>query len=197
MFKIPFGAMPGSWGLKGKTREVAKIEYELSGFDKEYALAKIELSEEELRIKKVELLLEHGHISQRQHDFELAELRDDPITTLKVKYKYDKITDNEYEKELATLEGRGWVACIDMGYKTSNPNGGHFTLDWNDAFIEELHAAGHVAATPEDTVDLWFTDVCKNVALEELSGTGVFDDDADQSMEIKRKRLGGGRVEIR
>ena len=40
---IPFGWLPGHWGLKGKTKERARAEYELEGYDLEIALAVIAL----------------------------------------------------------------------------------------------------------------------------------------------------------
>ena len=50
MPKLPFGTLPGHWGLKGKTREIAKAEYELEGYALELQLLLIkkdELSEDE------------------------------------------------------------------------------------------------------------------------------------------------------
>jgi hypothetical protein len=41
-FKLPFGWMPGHWGLKGKTRLRAQAEYELSGMELDLRLAEID-----------------------------------------------------------------------------------------------------------------------------------------------------------
>ena len=39
--KIPFGLLPGSWGLTGKTRKIAEAEYYYSGYQLEVELALI------------------------------------------------------------------------------------------------------------------------------------------------------------
>ena len=41
MFKIPFNWMPGSFGLKGRTRDIAQAEYELTGYELERRLLDI------------------------------------------------------------------------------------------------------------------------------------------------------------
>ena len=41
MNKIPFGWLPASWGLKGKSRELAEAEYYLSGYELDIAKARI------------------------------------------------------------------------------------------------------------------------------------------------------------
>ena len=45
MFKLPFGTLPGHWGLKGKTREIAKAEYELEGYELKKRLLEIKADE--------------------------------------------------------------------------------------------------------------------------------------------------------
>ena len=47
--KLKFGMMPGHWGLKGKTREIAKAEYELEGFELEERL--LEIKQDEMSAK--------------------------------------------------------------------------------------------------------------------------------------------------
>ena len=39
---LPFGWLPGHWGLAGDTRERARIEYEYDGFDRESQLLELE-----------------------------------------------------------------------------------------------------------------------------------------------------------
>ena len=70
-------------------------------------------------------------------------------------------------------------------------------LDWNDAFIDLLEENGYEANTPDDMVDMWLTILCRNIALEELQGTGDFDEDADKAVELKRTRLNDGTVEVK
>jgi len=48
---LPFWFLPGFWGLKGKTRDRAKAEYELTGFDLEKKLIELNQKSDELIIK--------------------------------------------------------------------------------------------------------------------------------------------------
>ena len=41
MSKIPFSWLPASWGLKGKSRELAEAEYYLTGYELDIAKARI------------------------------------------------------------------------------------------------------------------------------------------------------------
>ena len=194
---IPFGMLPAAWGLKGQTRAVAQAEYELEGYELEKRLAEIDLEGDLLTVKNAEIDLKHEKISQKDHDYIIAELRNDPETTLKVKLKHKDISQIEYDKEFATLKDEPWVHFPDIELDPANPSMGSFQLDWNKPFIEWLEEHGYVAPKEEHIVDLWLTDLCKNVAMEELSGTGYFDEDVEEAVELKRKRIDDeGRVEV-
>lgn len=69
MSLIPFGIFPGHWGLKGKTREIAKAEYELSGYELECALCHINNDDEtQYKLKKADIDYAYGKISSYEHD---------------------------------------------------------------------------------------------------------------------------------
>lgn len=174
------------------------FKYEkISEYAFETRMANLTMKGEILAAKLLEIDLRHGKITEKEHDYALAELRDDDEVTLKVKSKHGEISQTEYEKGIATIKGEPWVDVTAIDFSGATPASGSLELDWNEYFIEYLHEAGYVSAREEDTVDLWITDLCKNIALDELSGTGVFDDDADQAMEVKRKRLGNGKTEVK
>lgn len=198
---IPFSCMPASWGAKGFSKERMRAEYELDGIELDFALADIAHREsngtpDSLIAKHLEINLKHKIITEREHDFKIAELRDDPLTMLKVQLKYGDISQKQYDKGAATLAGEPWVDIPNIVFDEKNPGGGSLELDWNDTFIEMLEEAGYVAPAPEDIVDLWLTDLCRNIALEELHGVGDFEENAEQAMGIKRKRLDDGTVEV-
>jgi len=137
---IPFDLMPGSWGLSGKTKEIARAEYYYDGDELEYQLLEIE----------------HNVDSK-----EYAELK------LKLDYKKEKIGKFEYEKELATLKKEPYVNVLSMGIDPDNVVQGYFELDWNDEFVKMLHNAGMTGTSDEDIVNKWFNGVCRTVLLQE------------------------------
>lgn len=69
-------------------------------------------------------------------------------------------------KELATERKEPWVAVLDTHVNKENIRNGFFELDWNEYFILQLRAAGYKGATDEEIVDLWFSELCRNVGSE-------------------------------
>ena len=96
------------------------------------------------------------------------------------------------EKDLATEQGKPYVAILSMDVNPENLNEGAFELDWNDKFIANLRRAGYQGKTDSDLVDLWFQNVCRNVVLETF--------EQDQAMNMSRftssRDLGDGRTEV-
>lgn len=101
---IPFWMYPFSWGLKGKTRDIAQAEYELTGKALAKRLLEInrsELSEKEYKTKELNIKLSYGDIDKHQYDLRIADLIDDQhersvaILTL---------TKSGYDLEVAILE---------------------------------------------------------------------------------------------
>jgi hypothetical protein len=191
--------------LKGKTREIAKAEYELEGYDLDMALANlkyedkcqlhkevtlieykhgriseyvknkmlIELedsSEDEKNLRLLDLDLHEGKISQYDHDVKCLDhngLEGDELELLRAKVEHDhkKITDSEYEKRVATIKKEPWVKVVNVGTEPKNPEYGSFELDWNEYFLEQLQDNGYVAPHPEDIIDMWLTNLCRNIAM--------------------------------
>lgn len=69
-------------------------------------------------------------------------------------------------KEIATEKGEPYVNVDTVSVEKANPRYGSFSLDWNDAFIVQLKAAGYVGDSDEAIVEQWFQDVCRHVVLE-------------------------------
>lgn len=94
-------------------------------------------------------------------------------------------------KEIATEKKEPWVAVLDTHVNKDNIRNGFFELDWNEYFVVQLRTAGYVGETDEAIVDLWFSELCRNVGAEE----GV-----DMSRRgagfINVNNLGGGRTEV-
>lgn len=66
-------------------------------------------------------------------------------------------------KELATERKEPWVAVLETHVNKENIRNGFFELDWNEFFVLELRKAGYKGSSDEEIVDMWFSELCKNV----------------------------------
>lgn len=179
--------------VKLKYDELTECEFAVIMAEIEYNYDPSDINEQFL----IEAKLSNGDITEKEHDYAIAELRDDEATWLGVKHKHGEITTNEFGKEMATLRGEPWVIYEDIEIDKKTGNLTSFGLDWNKYFIEVIKEEGHVASSDEGCVDLWLTQMSRNIALEELHGTGVFDSDAEESYELKKKRMSDGKSEYK
>lgn len=200
---IPFWMLPYSWGVAGKTREIAKAEYELSGYDLEQRLLEIkkdDLPETEYKTMLIELDHKYNKINSYTYKKQLAETISDEHTRkqalLLVDYENGKITELEYNKTRATLNKEPWVTVLNMDFSKKDSLEGSFELDWNEFFVEKLTAEGYQGSSPDHIVNQWFMEVCKNIALEEFDGTGNFSNDADANIQaMKRWGASSSRID--
>lgn len=175
---IPFGWLPGHWGLKGKTKERARAEYELEGYDLEIALAVIENDDQnDYEKAKLEIDFSYGVIDEQEYAHKQLDFVADPVEralkTLDYEYQYTDMKDIDYDKKKATINQEPWVNVLDLNVREET---GNFELDWNDHFVAELKDAGFKGVNDEDIVNSWFTRICRDIALSEFSGTGNFDE---------------------
>jgi hypothetical protein len=182
---IPFSWMPGSWGLHGKTRQLAEIEYYYDGYDAEMMacdvhngegtpsaqLAQLEvmlkwnkITQDEYRIKSIELL--YTDPEERQRELDLYEL-DKKIDVLEGKFRMGELQKHELEKEIANLRGEPFVTVVDLGLVEENLEQGFFELDWNDKFVAMLHSNGFSGHSDEDVVNKWFNQICRTIIMQE------------------------------
>lgn len=187
---IPFWIYPFSWGMKGKTRELAQAEYELEGYDLSLRLLEIHKDEydiDDYNRKLYDLKLNHEQITRQEYNRLLITLIKDEkqktLATLELDHADGKVTQIEYDKQSATIRGEPWVNVLSMNFDKNNSLEGNFELDWNDLFVENLKASGYNGPTPDNVVNQWFMEVCKNIALEEFDGTGDFTPDSEANME--------------
>jgi hypothetical protein len=64
---------------------------------------------------------------------------------------------------------------------------GSFELDWNEQFVEKLKSEGYSGPTPDNIVNQWFMEVCRNVAMEEFDGTGNFTADSEANLDAMKR----------
>jgi hypothetical protein len=198
MFKLKFGLLPGHWGLAGKTREIAKAEYELTGYDLELKLLTLrqdELDIDDYKRKMADLELKYDRITEGHYHRCLADLIKDPIqkasAILELDHREGKIKDIDYSKQLATLKGEPWVTILSMDFNYKNSLEGSFELDWNEFFVKKLEDEGYAGPTPDNVVNQWFMEVCRNVAMEEFDGTGDFTADSEANLDAVKRWSSG------
>lgn len=136
---IPFWMLPASWGLKGKTRSIAEAEYLYSGKELEEKLAEINADTDEEK----------------------------EIAKLGVKLKHEEISQDAYDKAVASIKKEPWVNVVKMGVNPTNITQGFFELDWNDEFVIMLQEAGIEGKSDEEIVNKWFNGVCRTVLIQE------------------------------
>jgi hypothetical protein len=188
---IPFSWLPASWGLKGKTRDIAKAEYELSGYELEKRLIELNTENENERSLKInELDFNTGRISQEKYSetqIDLMEAGEEKsLKKIDHDFKFKKISENDRNKLRADVLGEPWVNIIKISMSDDNPSIGSFELDWNDEFVECLRKHGYDGVSDEQVIDQWVNTLCKHIALEEFDGHGSMD--ALSSSEIIKKR---------
>lgn len=194
MFKLPFGALPGHWGLAGKTREIAQAEYELEGYDLERRLLEIrkdDLDEKEYNRKLIDLDFKHGKTGNERYQRQLIELMVDEkqkvLATLELDLREGKIKQLEYDKAVATAKGEPWVNIVNMDFTKKSSLEGSFELDWNEHFVEKLKVEGYQGASSDAIVNQWFMELCRNIAMEEFDGTGDFTADSAANLETMKR----------
>ncbi len=103
----------------------------------------------------------------------------------------------ELEKKLADIDGKPYVTVLNTHFDPNNPKQGYFELDWNQSFIEMLAKNGYSGITDDETVNKWFDDLCKGIALETMD-SDVLDELKAQKQEaekITKTALKDGKVE--
>jgi hypothetical protein len=70
-----------------------------------------------------------------------------------------------------------------------NVSQGFFELDWNEQFVEMLIENGYTGTSPEETVNSWFTDVCRGIIREESADDFIVDEDVIRTSDLNKKEL--------
>lgn len=194
MAKIPFSLLPASWGLKGKTREIAQAEYELTGYELETKILTIrheDIESDDYKKELAEIDMRYNKITKEQYHRFLANLIKDPaqkeLAITELDYREGKIGEIEYSKKCATLRGEPWVNVVKMDFTAKTSLEGSFELDWNEPFVEKLKAEGYTGPTPDNIVNQWFMELCRNIAMEEFDGTGNFTADSEANLEAMKR----------
>jgi len=173
--KLPFGLLPGSWGLKGKTREIARAEYELTGYEKDIKIAELKYDDDEKALAKHKrrIDLKYGKLTAQEHAIKEAEAELTGIALeaklLEIEYEHSDMSENDFNKKLADIKGEPYIAVISSDYDPSQSlNGFLFEFDWNAKWIEMLVSHGYTGFSEDQIVQRWFEDLCRGVVAESM-----------------------------
>ena len=132
--KIPFKYLPGSWGLKGKTRERAEAEYNYEGYDLEIKLADIDHRNDPVarQLAHLKAKFEYMHLSRRDYEFQCIEHTmpngpDKSVELLKIRLKHLELSNYEYEVAVANVTLTGDALKCEL-----------LRLQWQNEEITEL-----------------------------------------------------------
>jgi hypothetical protein len=137
---IPFGWMPGHWGLAGETRERAKIEYYYSGTELKKQLARLGKHNSEADLAELQICFEAGELIQQ-----------------------------EYDKKVANIKKEPWVTVVKIEMDPASGNVRFVELDWNEEFVKFLHSKNYRGRSDSEIVNRWFNDLCRTVIIAEAN----------------------------
>ncbi|AUS03066.1 hypothetical protein NVP2275O_485 [Vibrio phage 2.275.O._10N.286.54.E11] len=164
---IPFSWMPGSWGLKGTTRDRAKAEYELDGYELEIALAKIDFNGKELETAILEIDYKHNKIDDEKYEAQKIEMMDDSkekqLLAVESLLKFGHITDVEARKRHATISGEPFfdfdVVLVDGELEIE--------VEYNQLFVEHIRQFGYDDELESDAIDAYISDLGRKISQTE------------------------------
>ena len=196
MSKIPFSWLPASWGLKGKSRELAEAEYYLTGYELDIAKARIGhgLESPAFTRSMLDIDLAYGKISAYDHDTRLAEIDHSDETALAmakldVDLKHNRVSAQEHERKRADILNEPFMAMPKISWDPVDPSKTFFELDYNQAFVEWLRSNGYNNVSDEEAINRWLNDVCNSI-LSEMAPT-----DPEFVSNVRRIRRDDGITE--
>lgn len=195
--KIPFNWLPASWGLRGKSRQIAEAEYYLEGYELDCELARINHADDtqKLATALVQIDLAHGKIDQYAADIKVAEIEHAKdaaaldLAKLNIELKHNKVSPQEHERKQADLLGEPYMAMPKISWDPADPSKTFFELDYNNHFVEYLRANGYVGSD-DDIINRWLNDVCSSI-LSEMAPV-----EPEFVSNVRRVRRGDGNVEV-
>lgn len=166
--KIPFSLTMSGLILKGKNRERARIEYEMTGQEKERNLLALDYDTVELqklpeyKVKKLNIDKKYGLVDDFQYDLEMTSINyeskskeEKDLAELEIYLKYKKISGIDYCKKKNDILGKPWVAIKTNYDENVDPDNMEIEVVYNKKFIESMRAKGLPGETDEDIAEQW------------------------------------------
>lgn len=173
----------------------------IGDFEKDMQLVDFKFNKGTFENEEAKIAVRHNHGKLTSDEFKRANLRNSKDfghikdveyrkEILELDYKDGKVSQREYEKQLATLNDKPYFQVISGTYVPSDDGNGRmiFELDWNDQHVRELKKNGWKGETPDLMVDAWFEDCCRQMA-----GIDDFEDDEPYP---RSENLGDGIVKV-
>ncbi len=182
---IPFKLCPGSWGLTGKVRKLAEIEYYYGDSeDKEYLLLELDNDKDTPEYIKNKLKLDKKYKKISDYDYEIESLstkitdkdsKEYLLEKAEIDLKHNVIKDYEYRKEIADINHEAFFEVINGKMeRIDGKSTMGFELEWNDYFVNHLINDGWKGATQEDIVNAYFSELCRQMLAEdEFEGSSL------------------------
>ena len=121
------------------------------------------------------------------------------LRQLSFKHKHEEISTDEYDKAVATVNGEPYVRVLNIDLDEKSPGAGFFELDFNEHFVEHLANSGYEGVEEDEIVDNWFSDLCRNIVLNDLEDDKgdpkSFDSASKEGLIIKRLKTGEDEAE--
>lgn len=170
---IGFYLNPKNWFLPEREKKIKILERTLSGETLDRALADMMHNEEDRKFRHLMIDKEYGRISPYEFEIKEAELvvsnpEELAHAKLAIDLRHEVITKQQYEHKKADLNKEPYVSVISIDFDDKNPSKGYFELDFNEYFVEYLANNGYDGIEPEEIVNEWFSDLCKNIVLEDM-----------------------------
>ena len=110
-------------------------------------------------------------------------------TWIQKKVIANTLQGTDKEKALANVDNEPWVKVLNVDVNEENVSQGFFELDWNEQFVEMLVENGYTGNSSEETVNAWFTDVCRGIIREESADDFVVDEDVIRTSDLNKKEF--------
>lgn len=174
--KLPYWMIPAHWGLSGKAKELAKINYQYEGYEADIRCAQhIYLTDYEIDKALVEIEKKYNKLSELEFELKVldVDLKHKRISTdtrnrksVEVRFKFHEINEREYDAEIIELMEDGddkKLAAIEFAFKYHDIteheyNKELFTLrkePWADFNIEFEQETNEVAFTFDYNEYFW------------------------------------------
>lgn len=128
--KLPFWIIPAHWGLSGKAKEIAKINYYYDGYEADIRCAPfVYLTEYESDKAIVDIEKKYSKITELEYDLKILDVEfkhkritegERNSTSLELRYKHNAIREKDYDAEKVELMEDGdakRVAALEYAFK--------------------------------------------------------------------------------
>lgn len=156
---------------------------------------------QEFKLGLVDIKLEHGELDEYDAEVEKLGIKhknregaEYVIGKANLDRQHNMIDERDYDKTIATANGKPWVTVVDANLVYGGPRGNQmsFDLDWNQQFVDDLRLNGWTGISDSDVVDQWFTNLC----MDMMSPLDDFETNDDGTPNItKRTDLGNDKAE--